>query len=238
MSTATRTTARANGLAATVEPVSELLSDPSVPLLYEDDGFEDMGETDIHTRTINTLLNGLAIHFKKRRKFRVFANLNLYYSAVDPRAYVSPDVMVVVPTRKLGDDVRSYRIGKDGPAPLWVGETLSRHTFEERDLTDKPLVYAQMKVPEYALIDALGEFLSVRLLLKQLQVNGAWKDIRDAEGGITSQLGFRLTLENHELRVSNVDTGERYLRPEEAADQLEAMAAELAKLRRQAKRKK
>lgn len=221
-----------------VTPVSKAISDPTIPLLYEDDGFEDVGESDIHTRAITTLLNGLGVHFRKRREVRIFANLNVYYSAIDQNAYVSPDVMIVRPTRKLGDDVRSYRIGEDGPAPLWVGEVLSQNTINRRDLTDKPLIYAQMNVSEYALIDPLGEFLSVRLLLRQLRPNRAWKDTRDADGGTTSQLGFRLTLENHDLRVSNAETGERYLRPEEAADQLEAMAAELAKLRRQTKRKK
>jgi Uma2 family endonuclease len=222
-----------------VRPVTKAISDPSIPLLFEDDGFEDMGDSDIHTRTTSTIFHGSEYHLSGKRQYRVFANLNLYYSTNRKKPYLSPDIMVVEPFEALPDDVTSYRVGVDGPAPLFVTEVLSERTFQQWDLSDKPLIYAELRVPEYAIVDVTGQFLSVRLLLKVLQPDGAWKDVRDPDGGITSQLGFRITIDRDgHARIRDAATGRAYVRPYEAGERVRALEAELAKLRRQSKRKK
>ena len=70
-----------------------------------------MGESPIHLITAGILLYGLIFHFSSASAFRVFGNLNLFYSAEDPTAYVSPDVMVVRPARTLpaATDILSHR---------------------------------------------------------------------------------------------------------------------------------
>ena len=85
---------RRNGPPATV-----VLPD-DIPILYEDDGREGMGEASIHTGTIDILFYGIDIHLKQTRPgARVFSNLNTYYPATPPPEkkgalpYVSPDVM-------------------------------------------------------------------------------------------------------------------------------------------------
>jgi Uma2 family endonuclease len=237
MSSAARKTRppRLNG----IHPVTRPLSGPSIPLLYEDDGFEEMGESDIHTRTNDILFYGLRSHFNDHPQYRVFSNLNLYYSKDDRDAYVSPDVMVVAPANPSERYVRSYRIGQDGPAPLFVAEVLSERTFQQRDLTDKPLVYAQMKVPEYALIDVTGDYLSVRVLLKKLLPGGAWRDLREPGDAFTSQLGFRVAMDSDEqIRVFNAKTGLAYLRPSEANERVRALEEELDRLRGKSRKRK
>jgi Uma2 family endonuclease len=244
MSSATRKT-RAPAQSPDIRPVTKPLRDPSIPLLHEDDGFEEMGDADVHTRTINILFNGLQYHLARQPKYHVFANLNLYYSRDDATAYLSPDVMIVTPSQPLPKDIRSYHIGEDGPAPLFVAEVLSERTSQERDLTDKPLIYAGMRVPEYALLDVRGQYLSVRLLLKHLLPGGAWRDGRDSDGGLSSRLGFRVILESDgQIRILDAATGKRYVRPDEAqstADQLEerirTLESELARQRRRRKKK-
>lgn len=222
-----------------IRPVAKAISDPTIPFLYEDDGREDMGDSDLHTRTIGTIFYGAQYHLSPKRRYRVFANLNLYYSTSRRKPYVSPDVMVVEPFEALPEEVPSYWVGVDGPAPLFVTEVLSERTSQQRDLTDKPLIYAKLKIPEYAVVDVTGQFLSVRLLLKVLQPDGAWKDVRDADGGITSRLGFRITLDpDGQVRICDAATGKPYARPDEAAERIRSLEAELAKLRRQSKRKK
>ena len=125
------------------------------------------------------------------------------------------------------------------PRPLFVTEVLSERTFQQRDLTDKPLIYAKLRVPEYAIVDVSGQFLSVRLLLKVLQPDGAWKDVRDPDGGITSRLGFRIVIDpDGQLRIHDAVTGNAYLRPDEAAQRIRVLEAELAKLRRASGRSK
>jgi acyl-CoA reductase-like NAD-dependent aldehyde dehydrogenase len=78
------------------------------------------------------------------------------------------------------------------------------------------------------LIDMSGEFLPELLLMKRL-VRGAWKDERDADGGITSRFGFRLIVDGDgQLRVVDAGTGRRYVRPDEAEAEAAARRAEAA----------
>lgn len=217
------------------DPIIERLRPEGIPLLYEDEGLE-MGESDLHTRTCNIALYGLEFHFAKRPSRRVFSNLNLYYSAKQPNAYVSPDIMVVEPTELLPEDIASYQIGEDGPAPLLVTEVLSFRTFQEGDLSSKPVLYAQLSIPEYILVDVTGELLPRRLLLMRLQKNGRWLEEQDADGGITSQLGFRFRIDKDgHLLVEDADTGQSYTRPDEAQIAIERLEKERRKAERAAR---
>ncbi|HEY7423021.1 MAG TPA: hypothetical protein VH682_02150, partial [Gemmataceae bacterium] len=80
-----------------------------------------------------------------------------------------------------------------------------------------------------------GEMLEQRLLLLRRQRDGLWRDEQDADGGITSRLGFRIVIEDDgQLRIINAQTGKRYARPDEAqaiADRNQTLEEELARLR-------
>src|SRR5579859_4824325 len=123
-----------------------------LPLLYEDEEEGDMGDASWHTDAMDITLYGIKAHLGDRPEFQVFANLNLYYSARDGDAYVSPDLMVVEPGG-VNEDLPSYRIGENGPAPLVVGEVLSERTAQQGDLREKLRVYAGLGIREYLLID-------------------------------------------------------------------------------------
>lgn len=223
-----------------------------LPLLYEDDEEGDMGESNSHSDGGDILRFCLKIHFKDQPQYRIFLNMNLYYHPKDRRAYVSPDVMVVEPNE--GREVEtSYRIGEDGPAPLLTTELLSERSAQQRDLEEKVLVYAVLKVAEYVLVDPSGRFLTQKLLLKRLQPNGTWLDMQDPDGGVTSQLGFRLMIEaDGRLRVFDASTGKPYLRPDEAASfvylaedrldeaqlRIQELEAEVARLRQSLQKSK
>ena len=47
----------------------------------------------------------------------------------------------VKPKRSLPEEVTSYRLGRDGPAPRVVMEALSTRTYQEGDLTEKQRKY-------------------------------------------------------------------------------------------------
>jgi Uma2 family endonuclease len=223
------------------DPVLRRLHPKGMPLLFGNEDLE-MGESTVHLITAGILYYGLSFHFAQLAKYRVLGNLNLYYSD-DPTEYVSPDVMVVRPPRTLPDQLTSYRIGEQGPAPVLVGEVLSFRTWQQGDLGTKATLYSELGVEEYIVADVTGEMLEERLILLRRQQDGNWQDERDADGGITSRLGFRVIIEaDGQLRVIATKTGERYARPEEAqsmADRVRALEEELAKLRRaRAKAKK
>ncbi len=196
-----------------------------LPVLYEDEGQEEMGEHTIHTLTDDIIRLGLESHLAEHSNHHVFSNLNLHYHRVNKNAYVSPDEMVVVADLPPNPAMGSYRVGETGPAPVLVVEVLSRRTYQQQDLspTGKLVIYAELGVPEYLLVDVSGVFLPERLLLKRLNEevrdeNGypTWQDEQDADGGVTSQLGFRLVIEaDGQVRVLDAKSGRRYLRPSE-----------------------
>jgi Uma2 family endonuclease len=208
----------------------------SIPILYEDEEW-DMGENNIHFLSDDILFNGIGAFLRETRPtLQVFSNLNLYYKTAPlhertgSSPYVVPDVMVVEAHTPLPENTPSYTIGKEGPTPLLATETLSRSTADTRDLTDKPVIFAMLGIPEYILVDPTGKELPQRLILKRLQPNRTWKDEQDADGGVTSQLGFRVIWdEDGRLRVVNLATGWHYPRPDEAD------AAEKARLIAEAK---
>jgi Uma2 family endonuclease len=211
--------------AAQNDPVLHRLQPPGTPLLFEDEGLE-MGESIIHSLTCGILFYGIRLHFARRRNMRVFANLNLYYSDDNPTLYVSPDLMIVQSLKRFADNLASYAVGKSGPAPRLVGEVLSFRTWQEGDMTSKPLVYAGMEVREYVLVDVTGVMLPQRLVLLRRQADGTWLDEQDPDGGLTSQLGFRLIVEKDgHLRVCDAGTGKRYPRPDEAGLRLQEAEA-------------
>jgi Uma2 family endonuclease len=209
-----------------------------MPVMYEDEGQEEMGESRPHTAADQILSVGISAHLRSDSRFQVFSNLNLYYHRIDRWAYVSPDVMVVIPSRPLPENLGSYRIGVDGPAPVLAVEILSRRSFQQQDLTNKPIIYAQLGVPEYMLVDGTGEFLPQRLLMKRLQDDGTWVDEQDTDGGVSSRLGFRVVLDgDNRLRVIETRTDKPYLRPDEAQAAFEEARAACeaeAEARRQA----
>jgi len=188
-----------------------------MPIIYEDEGQEEMGDANLHTLSSGILQIGLMAHFRPQRRFQVFANLNCYYSPDDLGAYFSADVMVVEPFELLPVELTSYRIGEHGPAPRLTVEILSQRSGQQRDLTDKPIIYGQLRVAEYILADLSGDFLPERLQLQRRRRNGTWRLMQDADGGVTSLLGFRIIIDaDNRFRVINAATGERYLRPDEA----------------------
>lgn len=211
-----------------------------MPIFYEDEEEGEMGESNPHTVTVGILHICMGSHLAGRPQYRVFSNMNLYYRKGPPHPrtgslpYVSPDIMVVEPFHDLGEDVSSYTIGDDGPPPVHVTEILSQRSAQQRDLKGKPVIYARLRIPEYLLVDPTGERLPTRLLLKRLQPDLTWRDEQDADGGVTSRLGFRVIWDTDgRLRVTSAATGKPYARPDEAQSAVERLDRE-AKARRKA----
>jgi Uma2 family endonuclease len=198
-----------------------------MPVMYEDEGQENKGESEVHTDCIDIIKHGLREFFASRPNFHVFSNINVYYHLLDHWAYISPDTMVVELPEPLESRLLSYRIGRDGPVPQIMVEVLSRRSAQQQDLTNKPILYAQLRVAEYILVDVTGNFMPQRLLLKRWRNDETWRDEQDPDGGITSRYGFRLAIDKDgDVRVIDTTTGRRFLRPGEKSAAL-ARAEEL-----------
>lgn len=203
------------------------------PLLFEEFE-EDVSELTWHYYAASILFFSLQAHLAERHK-NLLARVNFALRYAPPRYSAKrlppsavPDVMVVEPVVPLPEDKGSYRIGVDGPAPRLVIEVLSESTAEERDLDLKLTLYALLGISEYVLLDASGQFLPQRLLLKRLQRNGTYRDIQDADGGVTSRLGVRILLDDRGLpTVVDTVTGQAYLRTTDAQSRFNVAKEEL-----------
>src|SRR5262249_19293591 len=156
-----------------------------------------------------------------RPEYRVLGDLNFYYHARQPRVHVSPDVMIVRPPTPLPDQLTSYQLGVHGPAPVFTAEVLSQRSAQQQDRTTKSRLHRRLGVSEYLLIDTSGMFLPERLQLRRR--NGQrWDRLRDADGGVTSQLGFRVVIDpDGKARILDAATGRPYPRPDEARAEAE-----------------
>jgi Uma2 family endonuclease len=224
------------------------LPEEELPILYQEEEDDGMGEANLHLVWTHILYYGLKVHLANRPELQVYSNLNVYYrhKPLHPktrsRPNVAADSMVVQPFAPLPVEVKSYTIGEDGPAPLLVAEVLSPETARRRDLKKKVDIYGGLAVAEYLLADPTRRYLPERLLLKRLLPDNSWQDVCDPDGGLTSQLGFRVVLDGDQhLRVLNLATGKRYFLPDEAQelaeqqresqDKIRLLEAELERLR-------
>jgi len=178
-----------------------------------------MGETSIHAELVRYLMLVLTRLFRGQR-CALYENLN-FYQTPNPREYpLAPDIAVIkgVDYRHL----RSWKVGKTGPAPQVVFEIASEETWK-KDVEEKPLKYALMGVEEYFFYypdDAPTWKHSQRRLIgwQFNKATGAITEMTpDREGRLWSQhlesflvpdgLSLRLHDSNHQLRL----TGEEAL---------------------------
>lgn len=108
-----------------------------------------MGETDFHANVVHYLVEVLRWLFHGRL-CAIYENLNFYQTANSKEYPLAPDIALIpgIAHRR----VRSWRIGKSGPAPQVVFEIASEETWH-KDLDEKPVRYAHMGAQEYFAYD-------------------------------------------------------------------------------------
>ena len=127
-----------------------------------------MGETSVHAKLVHYLMEVLNWLFRGQ-VCAIYENLNFYQTS-NPKEYpLAPDIAVIKGIEFK--HVRSWRVGKTGPAPQVVFEIASEETWN-KDLDEKPMKYALMGVKEYFAYDPneppLGKHASRRLFGWQL----------------------------------------------------------------------
>src|SRR5947209_146559 len=110
---------------------------------------ESMPEAALHDKLIQYLVEVLEWLFH-RQLCAIHRNLAFYSIRDRSILSVAPDLAVIngLPFQP----VKSWRVGKTGPAPHVVFEVLSEETWR-KDLEEKPDVYARMGVHEYFAYD-------------------------------------------------------------------------------------
>lgn len=198
-------------------------------IVYPESDGQPMAETDVHRDEMIDLIKVLDDRYVNDQDVYVSGNLLLYYEEGNPSAVVSPDVFLVrgVPKHQR----RTYKLWEERVPPTVVFEITSRSTRLD-DIGNKRALYASLGVREYFLFDPLAEYLQPPLQGFALQGDDYVRLLSDADGSLVSQaLDLRLVREDNRLRLIDVTTGERLLRPLEVMQARRDAEAELVQLR-------
>ncbi|HEX3557123.1 MAG TPA: Uma2 family endonuclease [Thermoanaerobaculia bacterium] len=182
---------------------------------------QPMAEGPEHMQVMVDLIESLKGRYAETPNVWVGGNFFFYYEEGNPKARVSPDVMVakgVAPGKR-----RRYLLWQERP-PSLVVEVTSLETRRKDEKVKKPL-YERVGVEEYVLFDPLGEYLRPSLQGFR-RLRGWYQPIpQESDGSLLSRTtGLRLKREGQRLRMVDVLTGEPILWREE----LEAKVAEEA----------
>jgi Uma2 family endonuclease len=194
---------------------------------------QPMAETPEHQQAMIDLIQGLRRRYAEVPDVWVAGNFFLCYQEGNPRAHVSPDVMLVkgVPKKKKRPN---YLLWREKP-PTLVVEVTSKSTHQE-DEGDKKDLYERIGTAELVLFDVFGEYLHPRLQGFSLE-GGHYRPLPlEKDGSLLSRTtGLLFKPEGERLRLVDAVTGEPILWEEEleaARAQAEKRAAKEAATRR------
>ncbi len=111
-----------------------------------------MGETKLHSWLVHYLMDVLRQLFRGQT-CALCENFNFYQTNDPMEPPIVPDIAVIKGVEEQDlQDMKSWRVGKTGPAPHVVFEIASEETWN-KDLEEKPDRYTKMGVKEYFAYD-------------------------------------------------------------------------------------
>ncbi|MES1244542.1 MAG: Uma2 family endonuclease [Acidobacteriota bacterium] len=199
-----------------------------------------MAETNLHRKVMADLIAALERHFLDDALAWAGGNFLLYFEKGNPRASVSPDVVLVRGVEKWNRPL--YKLWEEGRMPDFVIEVTSSSTRRE-DMATKKGLYERLGVSEYFLFDPTGDYLKPRLEGYRLEQGRYLRLAQEPDGSLPSRVtDLRLRPEGENLRLIDARTGKKLLwiaerdaaidAAERRADAAERRAAEEAVERR------
>jgi Uma2 family endonuclease len=187
---------------------------------------EPMGETDIHRQLMVDLIEALQYHYRPRDDVYVSGNIMFYYEEGNPRAHLSPDVLVTPGIAKEPREI--YKLWEIGKAPELIVEVTSRST-KFRDVGVKKGLYEAFGVQEYILFDPRAEYLQPRFQVFRLEQGLFVPCLAPEQAGYSSRLGLNFRVVGGTLRIFDSSSEQMLPTPQELA-----LRAEQAQARAQA----
>lgn len=177
------------------------------PVAFDDDGYPAgdgrVSESTLHEEAIHYACNAVRAVFRDRANVLVASDLVLLFEEGNPRAALSPDLMVVFGVET--DPHTSYKLWREFTVPAFAMEVLSQST-SKRDLNAKPPLYAALGIGEYWLFDPFtGRLDGYRLAA------GGYRPISAADGWCRSDLlglDFGIDEQTLRLRLRDPTTGD------------------------------
>jgi Uma2 family endonuclease len=197
-----------------------------------------MAESTLHRKVMADLIAALERRYEADPGVWVGGNLLLYFEQGNPRASISPDVLMVRGVAKW--DRPLYKLWEEGRPPDFVIEVTSSSTRRE-DVSKKKNLYERLGISEYILFDPEGDYLKPRLQGYRLEQGVYVRLAPEPDGSLPSWVtGLRLRPEGLSLRLIDARTGEKLLWIAEetvAREVAERKAEEEAAARQAAERK-
>lgn len=181
------------------------------PVVFDDDGYPAgdgrVSESTLHEEAIHYACNAVRAVFRDRANVLVASDLVLLFEEGNPRAALSPDLMVVFGVET--DPRTSYKLWSEFTVPAFAMEVLSQST-SKRDLNAKPPLYAALGISEYWLFDPFtGRLDGYRLAA------GAYRPISAVDGWCRSDLlGLDFGVDKETLRLQLRDPATGDILPE------------------------
>jgi Uma2 family endonuclease len=168
-----------------------------------------MAESNLHRKVMADLIAALERHFLDDPLAWAGGNFLLYYEKGNPRASVSPDVVLVRGIEKW--DRPLYKLWEEGRSPDFVIEVTSSSTRRE-DISKKKDLYERLGVSEYFLFDPTGDYLNPRLQGYRLEEGRYIRLAQEPDSSLPSRItDLRLRPEGLNLRLIDAHTGEKLL---------------------------
>lgn len=165
---------------------------------YPSSDGKPMAESDLHRQRMVDLIEALSQHFMGQEVY-VSGNLLLYYERGNPKACLSPDVLVTLD--RSPHPRETYKLWEEGKAPELVIEVTSR-TTRKKDTHHKKNLYECLGVQEYLLFDPRGDYLEPRFQVYRRSGSRFLPVLTPTTTGYTSpslNLNFRVV--DEQLRV-------------------------------------
>jgi Uma2 family endonuclease len=195
-----------------------------------------MAESNLHRKVMADLIAALEQRYLDDPRAWAGGNFLLYFEKGNPRASVSPDVVLVRGIEKW--DRPLYKLWEEGRPPDFVIEVTSSSTRRE-DVSTKKDLYERLGVSEYFLFDPTGDYLNPRLQGYRLERGRFVRLTQESDGSLLSRItDLRLQPEGLNLRLIDARTGEKLLWIAEEAAARRRLEEELANLRAELERKR
>lgn len=206
-------------------------------IIYPEQREDDMGESSIHSKLINRLLQMLLHFFEQREDVFLSANMNLYYEEKNPNKWYAPDLLIAfgVPNHERA----SYQVWKEKVFPQVIFEVSSNRTWK-MDISEKLEIYSELGTEEYYILDPEFAFLPAPMLAFHRQGGRLLTASVNNERIFSPRLDLEIVRAENTFRLFNPQASEFLLTLEESEEkrretetEIERLKAEIEKLKAQ-----
>lgn len=197
-------------------------------IIYPEQREDDMGETSIHAKLVNRLVQMLLYFFEHQNDVFVSPNMNLYYEERNPNKWYAPDILIAFGVPK--HERSSYQIWKEKVSPQVIFEISSERTWKT-DISEKLEIYGQLGVEEYYILDPEFAYLPAPMLAFHRQGERLLTAPLNSDRIFSPRLGLEIVRTENNFRLFDRQANGFLRTLEEAEGEVERLRAEIEKLK-------